>query len=765
MKKPLNLTSFFIYACSALAFLLLFSVGDNGEPFGLALFYALCFLGASPIFTALTYTASALLSFHLNTFFIYLGQAVLLLIAFFIERKINERKAKPTSLLSLSCVFGCLLLFVFLSPFSAYPIPFFTPLYNYWIQKAAIAALIFLLSAIFSIALKSLFFKLLKCRFQNSELVYCGILLAILGIGFCRFFGYNAYLGGAIFLLLIFATVTKDTGVIAFSFVLSIPPFLIFSLPISRLFLYGVVIAFFIKSGRLAATLATLAVFFTLGYFDGIYLLNSLDLTRAILSALIPCLSFILFPTYLIRLMENELDFYRDNHLSRIAINQNRAAIGAQLFEIAAAFREIQTTFISLNDSSADENAKTFILGSVTDGVCKNCPNKAACQRKNLSSSLSKLIDVGCVKGKVNFIDVPAVVADACIKQTELIAAVNRQIVDYRRYMTEAENAAGGRNLLANQALGISEILKNIAVEQSAPFTRYSDKEKALTTALQKAGVLASEILFFGERKDLTLSLVVFGDADVKKIAQVASELIGEKMIISDKLSLSKDKFCCIFKLKPKYDAAFGVASSIKNGEKKSGDTHSVIKIDERRFLVALSDGMGSGDYANKVSESTISLLESFYKAKMPAPLVLNTVNKLLSFNKEESFACVDIAVVDLDDGRADVVKIGSPMGFILSASSLKILEGSSLPLGILDSLHPATSAYNLSAGDVLLFLSDGITQAFPSTVDLYDLLKSAPISNPQQLADNLLNAALDLYDGEAKDDMTVLAVKLFHAA
>ena len=149
----------------------------------------------------------------------------------------------------------------------------------------------------------------------------------------------------------------------------------------------------------------------------------------------------------------------------------------------------------------------------------------------------------------------------------------------------------------------------------------------------------------------------------------------------------------------------------------------------------------------------------------MPGPLVLNTVNKLLSFNKEESFACVDIAVVNLDDGRADVVKIGSPMGFILSASSLKILEGSSLPLGILDSLHPATSAYTLSAGDVLLFLSDGITQAFPSTVDLYDLLKSAPISNPQQLADNLLNAALELYDGEAKDDMTVLAVKLFHSA
>ena len=33
--------------------------------------------------------------------------------------------------------------------------------------------------------------------------------------------------------------------------------------------------------------------------------------------------------------------------------------------------------------------------------------------------------------------------------------------------------------------------------------------------------------------------------------------------------------------------------------------------------MIALSDGMGSGEYARRISESTISLLESFYRAKM----------------------------------------------------------------------------------------------------------------------------------------------------
>ena len=186
------------------------------------------------------------------------------------------------------------------------------------------------------------------------------------------------------------------------------------------------------------------------------------------------------------------------------------------------------------------------------------------------------------------------------------------------------------------------------------------------------------------------------------------------------------------------------------------------MKIDERKFLVALSDGMGSGEYAHKISESTISLLESFYRAKMPSELVLSTVNKLLTFSKEESFACVDIAVVDLDSGRADIVKIGSPLGFILSDNTVKVLESATLPLGILESLHPDANAYALAENDILLFLSDGVVDAFGSATDLYEALRVLPVRNPQQLADELLSNALRAQNGIAKDDMTAVAVRLF---
>ena len=67
-----------------------------------------------------------------------------------------------------------------------------------------------------------------------------------------------------------------------------------------------------------------------------------------------------------------------------------------------------------------------------------------------------------------------------------------------------------------------------------------------------------------------------------------------------------------------------------------------------------------------------------------------------------------------------------------------------------------------MKSNDVLLFLSDGVSGAFPSTAELYEFLKTTPIANPQQLTDELLRVALAHYGGVAKDDMTAIAVRLF---
>lgn len=760
-RKTVSFPAVLLHALLFTAMFTLFYAGSNGEPFALALLFAALSAGLNPFLCALSYTLSALSGFTFAYLPAYLIQAAILCIA----SLIGKRAPKAAAPLLFAGAFFALAVFVFFAPFTAYVLPSpFGFLNNVLTQKTAIAGVIFLLSAMFTVALKAILNKLLKCRLKSEELLFSAVLAVFSGVGICRGGGVNAYMGIAFFVLLTFACATKDASALVCAFILSLPPAIVFSVSPERLFVYGTAIALLMKAGRLSAVFGLLLSYFAYGYFDGLFALDTPFLLQSVLSAVIPSLLFLAIPAPVMRRAESKLVFYREKHLPRVAINRNRAAIGEQLFEISSVFREIQTTFAALGSTEAQDGAKEYIHGCVKESVCKSCQNYRSCMRSGLDNALKTLIDVGAAKSKASLIDVPNELAEICTNQSEILYAVNHRLTDYRKYMLETENAADGRQLLAGQAQGVSEILKNIALEQSAPLTIYSDKEKELDVALLKAGVVCSEVLVSGETDNLTLSLVTFGKADVKKIAAIASSVLNAPMIISDRLTLGKNKFCCILRRKPAYDAAFGVATMMKSGETASGDTHSVIKIDERRFMIALSDGMGSGEYARRVSESTVSLLESFYRAKMPSPLVLSTINKLLTFSREETFACVDIAVVDLDTGTADVVKIGSPLGFILSGNTLKILESGSLPLGILESLHPDASSYSLEADDVLLFLSDGITSAFGSSADLYEALKHIPAANPQQMADSLLAQALKLYGGIAKDDMTVLAVRLFKA-
>ena len=750
---------FALYLSLCIACFLLYAVGDNGEPFHLALAFAIPTVGISPLFASLSYFIPFLFSGNLTHIAVGGAQSALLWIGWLLHIRIRGRSPKRTGFFPLICASLSLGAYVLFSPFTPYALPFPIALHPLF-EKTLIALAVFLFCPTCSITLHALLGKLLKCRLRADELVYSVFFIVLLGVGTCKLLGLNAYLGICFFILLLFSAVTKDTSALVCAFTLALPPFLVSAMPITRFFVYGIVVTLFSKIGKLPSALSFLCVFFAWGYFDGLYSYPTHLLAQSLLSALIPTTLFLLLPTPLLRFWENKLVFYREKHVSRIAINRNRAAIGKQLYEISSVFREIETAFHALENTEAETAAKVYMQERVQAESCATCPQRLLCQRKGALEDIGTLIEIGCMKGKTNLMDVPKRLGESCINQNGILRAVNTQLLEYKKYMTEVENASAGRNLLAKQAQGVSEILRGLALEQSEPLRIYAEKERALSVALLKVGIVCSEVLIYGEEP--TVSLITFGKADVRLIGRVCESVLSKPMMIAERIVLSGDKFCCILRKKPPFDAVFGVATRAKNGAGASGDTHSVIKIDEGKFMIALSDGMGSGEYAKRISSCTITLLESFYRAKMSSTCILSTINKLLTFNKEETFACVDIAVVDLHSGRADVVKIGSPIAFIISGSAVKVLEGCSLPLGILDCMHPDTSSYDLQENDVLLFLSDGITDAFGSTADLYELLKRVPARNPQQLADSVMDKALELYGGIAKDDMTALAVRLF---
>lgn len=747
----------FLLICS----LFLAFVGEQGEPFALPLFYAMLTNGLNLPLSCLFFLLSSVTTFSWEKISAYACQTLFLFVAVAIFRKTGGKN----TLVCLPFLIASTAFFVILFPLQSYPaFSFLSPL----AQKIAVGFFLCVLSPVFQSALYILLRKLLRCRLSSEEILCLAISFCLVAVGLYKCGGASVYTAVTLFLLLVTVALTKNASALAFAVLFSLPSAVTdFSLvPVALYVLYAGMGMFFLPNGRFPCTIAVALLFTAVQLVNGLYEQDAATITITALSGLLPCVLFLCIPSSALEKWEKKLIFYREGVLSRVAINRNRAAIGEQLFAVANVFRRIETIFSDISEQKKDsqEDVKNVIRDKIERQLCVNCPMLNKCRALNIHDALGKLVSVGCAKGKASLIDLPALLTSNCNNANGVLFCLNQQLAEYRKYRIEAENAQAGRVLIASQAHGVSELLKNIALIQSEALTVYTDKEKKMFVALAQKGVICSEILIYGENEEVNVSLTVYGIYENERIVNAASEAMGMPLLTSEKLVLSGEKFCYTLRKKPRFDAAFGVASRRKQNAEISGDTHSVIRIDEKRFLAAVSDGMGSGKKAAQISENVLSLLESFYRAGMPSEAILSTVNKLLTFNREENFACVDLAAVDLESGRADVVKIGSPLGFIFSGGAIRVLEGDGLPLGMLDELRPVTLSVELGDNDVLLFLSDGVTDAFGSSSDLLDYLKTLAPLNPQALADDVLRAALKRYEGVAKDDMTALAVRVFAA-
>ena len=727
----------------------------NREPLSFPLYHAALFCGFDPFVTSAAYLFSSVVSLNLYASLSAFIQAAMLLLVFALYRKFSARMR----LERLAYIAAAQIPFIFLFPHEGYTIFPFSPL----LQKTVIGFFLFILSAFFEGALDSLLNRIFRSRLTSGRLSEVLLFSLVLGLGIIGALGETVFLCLALGLLLIAASLFKNSTAVPFAVALSIPLCLIrgSALPLAEFSVYACVTLLLVSYGRLPAVIGFALTFLGVAFINGVFALEALDIFIALLPCTLAIISALALPEKYYQKAKHTLLFYRENTLPRIAINRNRRAVGERLYEVSALFREIESAF---HVDEPQDNSCRLITDRLKETLCTGCPSKRKCEHSNAYVGMEKLIAVGYAKGQVSLIDLPADISTECRNTAGLLFAANKLLATYRAAARELAGARESRRLLAQQAHGVSEILKDIALEQSEEFA-FSEGESALSAALSTAGILSSEIFIYGGGTSLTVSMTLASDVSGKRLCSVASKALKIPLTLSEKIPLSASRACYILKRKPEYDAAFGIASIPKAGEDSCGDAYSILKIDERKFLIALSDGMGSGGNAREISDKTLSLLESFYKAKMPSETVLSTVNRLIAYSPEETFACLDLAAVDLDTGDTDVVKIGSPAGYILSEEELRVLEGDSLPIGMLDAVHPSTLRARMGENDFLLFMSDGVSSAFGSTSDFCSFLSALHPLNPQSLAEEILSGALERYQGRAEDDMTVVTVKLLKTA
>ncbi len=740
------------YAITLLGFILLNYIEKTVYPYSTSLFIAVMLTGSSPFITPILFLCSFLIVGKPSLLASATVPAILFLAIILVYKKF---KVKPRYELILFTIISTLGFILIGDTSTAIPLE----------KRILVSILICALTLLSIIAVKAVSEKGLKYKLGFEEYLSIAVLTATFGLGVCNLVTPIIWKGvSAIILLLVCYLYRSGTGSLV-SAVLGISIAIYYGdvSYVAALLVWNVVCSSFNLLSRYLSAVGLVICDFIVEVIFGVY--GGYGLAE-FLPVLIGGVIFCIVPTKPLKALKEKLYSFREKQLVRQSINRNRLMLSNRLYELSGVFTEMAGAFGAFKRANlTDDVAKEGIQKQIISSVCKNCNNYPNCKKseRSIAFNLAKMTDIGFAKGKLSFIDLSKDVLDVCVHPNDILFAMNKLLADYRAYKLENANLSSGRDIIAQEAVGVAEILRGLALETGALLKYQSRLERKLAEELFKNGFNVSELLIYGEEERTSVCLILtMPEFSLAKLQTVISKCVGIELTIKDKSDVNENKCYLTFAKRPEYDAVFGLSKAKKDGSEISGDTHSVVRISDEKFLLALSDGMGSGEYAENVSSVSLSLIESFYKAGLNSSLILNTVNKLLAINTEDSFTALDVSVIDLNDCSADFIKYGSPYGFIVGDNGVRIIEGNSLPLGIIDELKPAVANAFLNDGDVIVLVTDGISDAFGASGDVIDFLRSVSAKNPQTLADQILNKAIELSGGEKKDDMTVLAVRVY---
>jgi len=209
-----------------------------------------------------------------------------------------------------------------------------------------------------------------------------------------------------------------------------------------------------------------------------------------------------------------------------------------------------------------------------------------------------------------------------------------------------------------------------------------------------------------------------------------------------------------------------GIAKTNKDGETVSGDSSLQISLEDGKYLIAISDGMGSGPNARKSSQIAIKMLGRLLSSGFDKETSIELINNTISANvKDETYATLDIMVLDLYSGNVEYIKNGACPTFVKNNKNVDIIKNIALPAGILSQIDLVVFDRDVENNDIIVMCSDGIIESNEEYKNkeqwIKNLLEEMETTNAQKIADILLKEAIDNNYGKAKDDMTVIVLKI----
>ncbi len=447
-----------------------------------------------------------------------------------------------------------------------------------------------------------------------------------------------------------------------------------------------------------------------------------------------------------------------------------RGNIILRLRHAAQALSQVHTSVEEISQKLSGLCAPSLqgVYDRSVETICAGCSSRGVCWRKHKEETLenfSQLTHFLKEKGRVDTLDFTREFSERCGRMGEMRDEINK---NYGRYLIKeaAElRATQIRDVVEEHFKTTSDILEEMAGE----FSQYQnfDEEAAgrVTEILRENGITPLEVCCRLDRFGrMTIEAEVERHRQKRLNRAVFTREISTACgrVFSPPCVSSTGEHCRLQMCqRPAFDAARGFSQySAKNGA-FCGDCASVFYDGCGRLIAVLSDGMGTGGRAAVDGAMTCAMAESLLKAGIGFDSMLQTVNSaLIAKSGDESLATLDIACLDLFTGRADFHKAGAACTVLRKGHRVEWIEPSSVPVGIMPQVEFASYHRDLSPGDVIVLMSDGVTACGQEWLE--DLvLHWDEEENPNLLAQQITQEARNRRSDGHEDDITALVLIL----
>jgi len=447
---------------------------------------------------------------------------------------------------------------------------------------------------------------------------------------------------------------------------------------------------------------------------------------------------------------------------ARSLVNKTRLDLSGKLGCMSDALRQMSRGLLFLSSDADEGEIACRMSRALAKKLCEGCRGAGDCSRQAGGDTADLLLPTvlrGLRQGRATVVDLSSYLGSNCHKIKPLIEGINEHVERYAAEKANADALQAERAVMASEAEGIAGILDAMKRKTRRVVTFDGSRERRIVRELAAEGITAYDAMVTEDGDYLGVTVTMSeGDAEDPRAAKGVSRALGVPLLAESVGRIGAGAVSVNFESAPYYDVIVGEAVAKKEGSDESGDTKCVTRLGTDKVMIALSDGMGSGEAAGEGSAAAISLVENFYKTGVDEKVVLPLVNRLLTVRNDGSFQTLDMCVIDLRTGVADFIKLSAPESVIKRKGGAEIVEGSALPLGILREVKPGISRKQLASGDLVVLMTDGITDAIGAD-GVVRVIESGRTNHPRTVAENILQDASYV---SAADDRTVVAVRLY---